>query len=221
MKKVELCIFDMDGLLLDTEKQMWSISQVKAAREQGYDRDPKFFAAVMGGGVENATRILKQLLDGPIDTDLYWSRVAYYNQQFIDSNKKFLMPGVMELLTFLKENGIEMAVATSTEAKVTIPLLKRHEIFDFFSYIKTGDTVKNGKPNPEIYLDVFNHYNYPKENIFIFEDSHNGAQAAVSSGMNLILVPDFALVTDQDRKDAFRVLDKIIQMIDVVKELNN
>ena len=221
MKKVELCIFDVDGLLLDTEKQMWAFNESKAAKELGYDIEIEDFADCMGGSRENNTKKILSKYGDDFPAKLFWEKVEHDNDLFIKQDRKYLMPGAYELLEFLKANNITCAVATSTVSERSIPILKKQEVFDYFDFCVFGDQIENGKPAPDIYLKVYNHYDYPKENILIFEDSHFGSRAAISSGMNLVLVPDIAVLEEQDKEEAFAVVPSLFEVIDLIKKINH
>ena len=83
-----------------------------------------------------------------------------------------------------------------------------------------GDEIENGKPAPDIYLECFHKFNVDKSEVLIFEDGQAGAEAAIASGMRLVLVPDLALLDDEVKSKAFKVISSLDKIIDVIKEEN-
>ncbi|MBQ1509017.1 MAG: HAD-IA family hydrolase, partial [Erysipelotrichaceae bacterium] len=137
-----------------------------------------------------------------------------YNQKQILSEGVPKRPGTDELLAYLKEKGITMAVATSTHRDNALIMLEKAGIGDYFDLVVCGDDVSRSKPNPDIYLKVAEAYPYEKEDMVIFEDAHNGARAAINAGIPLILVPDIAKVTEEDKKEAYLVINSLEEAID-------
>lgn len=220
MQKIELCIFDMDGLLLDTERCLWTVNEAKVLKEMGQEVDEKMLTDVMGGSQEIFKNTILKRYGQDFDYDGFRNKVDVYNREMIQNEKIPVMKGTLELLNYLKSANIEMAVCTSTKSSQAISCLKNAEILDYFDYVVCGDNVKNAKPDPEIYLKPFEHFNINKENAVVFEDAHNGALAAYRAGLQVMLVPDLALLTDEDKEKAFAVLNDLSEAIDIIKNNN-
>ena len=112
------------------------------------------------------------------------------------------------------------AVATSTRGEVVQKCLKGAGIADYFDYMISGDMVEKTKPNPEIFLKPIEHFSIPKNEALVFEDSHNGAQAAINGKLRYILVKDLAFLTEEDMENAEMVTDVISKAIPFIKEEN-
>ena len=110
---------------------------------------------------------------------------AYERQKGIPRKK-----GLLELLELLKSREIPMAVATSTHQEHSIPELKKQGIFSYFSAVITGDMVKRGKPDPEIYRTACEQLRILPEETLALEDSYNGIRSAAGAGLKVIMVPD-------------------------------
>ena len=106
-----------------------------------------------------------------------------------------------------------MAVATSTHRENAVKMLEKAGIRDYFETVVCGDDVSRSKPNPDIYLKVCGSYPFDKYDMVIFEDAHNGARAAINAGIPLILVPDIARVTEEDKKEAYLVINSLEKAI--------
>lgn len=219
MEKIKLVIFDMDGLLIDSEAGMWVVNEEKVLNEFGYEFSLEFAKSLMGASLEVSCNRLKEHYGSDFDTDKFYKRVYELNNKMIENNEIKLMKGSIELLEFLKNANISMCIATSTRKEIAIPILKNLDILKYFDYVVTGDEVNNGKPAPDIYLKALHNIN--KEEALIFEDAHNGARAAINAGINVILVPGIALLTDEDKKQAYKIIDSLDLAIDIIKIINN
>lgn len=216
----KLIMFDMDGLLIDSEKHMWLKNGMKAAEYYGYKPDPEYYKSLMGMAKNIYYEKLVAYYGDSFPVPKISKKVDELNDATIKNNEIPLMKGVEELLHFLKENDIKMTVVTSSPIPMAKKILNNLEVLDYFDSIHSGTEVKRGKPYPDIYLKVLNDYGYKKEETIIFEDSHNGARAAIAADIKLILVPNVAYVSSEDKKEAYKVIKTIDQGIDIIKELN-
>ncbi len=214
MKKIKLAIFDMDGLLIDTERQMWLRNEQIVLKEMGYEPDMDMLRGIMGMTFEEEEKVFKGFYGEDFDPGYYFPHLVAYNQKQVLSEGVPKRPGTDELLEYLKEKGITMAVATSTHRDNALIMLEKAGIGDYFDLVVCGDDVSRSKPNPDIYLKVAEAYPYGKEDMVIFEDAHNGARAAINAGIPLILVPDIAKVTEEDKKEAYLVINSLEEVID-------
>ena len=217
---VKLCVFDMDGLLLDTERLLYLQSALIVSREMNYPMDEEFLCSQMGANwpLYKSNIIKKMGKDFPIEEylDRLWERIDH----IIENEKIPFRPGAKEILDYCKQNNIKMVIATSTPAEKSLKCLENAEIKDYFEHIITGDMVEKGKPDPEIFLKAISYYPYDKSEIFVLEDGHNGTLAATSAGLRLILVEDIAYVTDEDRNNAELHTDSLFKAIDYLRSIN-
>ncbi|MDD6497392.1 MAG: HAD family phosphatase [Solobacterium sp.] len=213
MKK-KICIFDMDGLLIDSEKGMWFRNEEIALRELGYEYDNPFFRTLMGRPFIACKDELYGRYGNDFPLESFLSRIYELNEEQILNNGIELMPGVKEILAYLKNKNIECVVGTSTQKHLALKMLENLGILDYFSEVHSGTEVNNPKPAPDIFLLCLKDYK-PQE-AFVFEDSHNGIRAAVNAGIDVIVVEDAAPLTEEDYSDAYKVLHQIDEAIELI-----
>ena len=216
---IKLCIFDMDGLLIDSERHMWTKSMAIASLEQGHIMTDEFHKSFMGLNLDDVASRIKEEFGNDFDTDLFFKRCLEINNEIM-KNGIPLMKGAKQLLDFLHSQNIKTCIGTTTARLGTTTLLKANRMFDDFDDIVCGDEIENGKPAPDIYLECFKKFNVDKSEVLIFEDGNAGAHAALASGMRLVLVPDLAYLDDEVKTKAFAIIEDLSKIIDIIKEEN-
>lgn len=178
-------IFDMDGLMLDTEPIYWASTQ-QAALELGYSFDHEMRAAFIGRSIPAWRDTLMQTFG--TNYPQFRSRRRQLWEQHIREIGVPQKAGLSELLHQLEEAGIPKAVATSTSRPDAMLCLGR--LTDRFNAIVTGDEVERSKPAPDIFVLAAQRLGLPPQHCLALEDSEAGALAALAAGMSVILVPD-------------------------------
>lgn len=208
MRTPHALIFDMDGLLLDTElhyKRSWT----QAAKEMGFDLTDELYLQLIGITVADAEEVLAKEFGEEFDKAKFHDRAAFLYEELHKKEGLPLKPGVRELLIWAKENNIPCAVGTSTVQREAIARLKHHQIYDYFVVVIGGDMVKRGKPNPDIFLMAQGELNLTADNCLILEDAHSGLLAARAGGMRSCLVPDLLPACDDSRRIAEGVFESL------------
>ena len=201
MRTPHALIFDMDGLLLDTEmhyKRSWT----ETAREMGFDLTDVLYLKLIGITVADAEDVLAKEFGSGFAKDKFHTRAAFLYEELHKKEGIPMKPGVRELLQWAKDNNIPCAVGTSTVTAEAIERLKHHQIFDFFVVVIGGDMVERGKPNPDIFLKAQGELKLSADNCLILEDAHSGLVAAKTGGMRSCLVPDLLPASDESRSIA-------------------
>lgn len=215
--KITHCIFDMDGLLLDTEV-FYTVAQDKVFedfKECGYqERKQELKGMMMGRKSQDAARlVLRELgLEDEMTPDEFLERRAKILRGLLPQAK--LLPGALRLLEHLRDSGVPCALATSSNRSHFLLKTQNHaELFSScFSHQLCGDDVVNGKPHPEIFLKARDAFGEPKpagsEACLVFEDSPLGIQGAVAGGFRSVHVPDreMAAVVGEPEKPADQTL---------------
>lgn len=208
-------IFDMDGVLFDTER-MCLDSWKPIAEKYNISNFDEVFARCIGTN-ESATRQICLDYYGPdFPYDEYAREAGLIFHQMIDENGPVLKPGVKELLEFLKTQNYKIGLASSTKKASVEKYLKQAGIREYFQVLATGDMIVHSKPDPEIYLLACEKLGVKPENAYAVEDSFNGVRAGVSAGIKTFMVPDMKEPDDEIRGLCFMVCRDLLVVIDML-----
>ena len=205
--RIEACIFDMDGLLLDTERLAYEAFLATCEHLSLGDLS-EVFKACLGTNLVLGRSILAKELAGLIEVEVF---IEEWRQRELEimSVPLPVKEGALDLLTELKEQSIPLAVATSSLTEKAHKKLSDAGLIDFFSVLVGGDQVSNSKPDPEIYLMAADRLQVQPENCMAFEDSDNGVKSAVGAGMTVIQVPDLVEPSHDVLKLGHRVMGSL------------
>jgi HAD superfamily hydrolase (TIGR01509 family) len=185
----DAAIFDMDGLLIDSERTIMR-AWVESAHAFGISLQPDAYASVVGRAEPESTQILTSLLGG---TDAFLA-VRSRAADFLSREKRdpvfALKTGARELLALLQSMEVRCAVASSSSATEIRHRLGAVDVLPHFGAIAGGDEVPRGKPDPAVYRLAAERLGVPASACLAFEDSENGARAALAAGAQVVLVPD-------------------------------
>lgn len=188
MKHFNAVIFDMDGLLLDSETLALSAFEATCARFELGDLS-HLFRQLIGTNQTLGRELLREGLAGIMDDEVF---SAAWQEAYLKLTAKPvpLMPGVRAFLQHTTDLAIPMAVATSTATEKAEAKLTNTGIRDYFRFIVGGDQVTQSKPAPDIYLKAASALAVEPHNCLALEDSANGVKAAVAAGMTVVQIPD-------------------------------
>jgi HAD superfamily hydrolase (TIGR01509 family) len=181
-------IFDMDGLLLDSERVIMH-AWVASAREERLVLSELDFLLVVGCGAEESAARLSSLLGGHESFQLVRerARAKLAGQPGVVFPLK---PGALQLLALLRQRGVPCAVASSTYVGEVRCRLAKVGVLDYFQAVAGGDEVSRSKPEPDVYLLAAERLGVPPARCLAFEDSDHGAKAAQQAGLRVVVVPD-------------------------------
>ena len=198
LKDTKLAIFDMDGLLIESERliaEHW----MKLAERDGLDRD-KVWAACLGSlGVtpEKVREVAQYYLGADFPYDAYQTEVEENIRKELNGGPMPVKKGAFEMLEYLKQAGIPAVVASSNPKHVVKELLGGNGLLPYFTEVFGGDAVTRSKPNPDLFLYAASSMDADPANCLVFEDSFNGIRAAHAAGMMSIMVPDLLQPTEE------------------------
>jgi HAD superfamily hydrolase (TIGR01509 family) len=191
-------IFDMDGLMLDTER-MVMITCRRAAADFGYMISDEIYLQVIGRTVEDTCRIFCGALGEAFPFDEVRKRRLEYTEEYICHSGLPKKPGLIEVLDSLQSCSVPKAVATSTGREEACNRLRTAELFHYFDVLVGGDEVVHGKPAPDLFLLAADCLKTPPTECIVLEDSEAGIRAARAAGMTSILIPDLKDPSDEVR----------------------
>ena len=188
--KLKLVIFDMDGLMLDTEivhYQTWLVH----SKEYGFDYDIKKRLKFTGMTDEAVVvELSKEMGSRELALEMREKILKSREEYFSDYKGSLVKDGLIELIDYLDKKRVKKAIASSSGRDRLEFLLEKEGLLNRFDSITTREDVKYGKPSPDIFLKSRGHYDYTKDECLILEDSENGYLAAKSSGIPYMIVPD-------------------------------
>jgi HAD hydrolase, family IA, variant 3 len=208
-------IFDMDGLLFDTEtvyQRGWTI----IADEFGVERKPGLGKACCGTCGDLTLRLVNEF-HPTVDAEAYVRRVIEYVHDEAAKNLP-VMEGAREILQYFHEHGVRIATASSsTVAQIEANLIKS-DLRDYFDAVVGGDLVANGKPAPDIFLLAAERIDVPPVDCYVFEDGYNGLRGAATAGCAPVMIPDTMLPTDEMRTICTGVYPSLSAALDAIRQ---
>jgi len=180
-------IFDMDGLLLDSEP-VYRMAWKRAGAELGCPIDDELYKTFVGRGSKKAEQLLAEHFGEALPLKEFDARWNRYFAERLEREPIAPKPGAIELLDFLDLSGIPTALATSSSRSMADRCLG--DLAARFAVITTGDEVRDPKPDPRLFVLTSERLGVEPEHCLVLEDSDAGVRAARNAGMPVILVPD-------------------------------
>ncbi|HZH14495.1 MAG TPA: HAD family phosphatase [Archangium sp.] len=194
-REVKAVVFDMDGLLVDTETVVFEAMKLTAQRS-GRELPFEVFVRMVGLSHVQSNLIVREHFGDGFDLELWREGVR---EHFLDIAQAgiCLKAGVLELLDELDARGLPRAIATSSGREAVEHSLGPHGLLPRFHAFITRDVQVNHKPHPEPFLKAAAALGIAPEDCLALEDSHNGVRAASSAGMMTVMVPDLLAPTEE------------------------
>lgn len=213
---IKLVIFDVDGLLLNTEfvwDTVWKNVADKYNEPRFYDLH-KYAVGITGKETEDL--ITNNLPD--VENPLKMLQEARNIGVQLLKTEVNVMPGAVELLDYLKARNFSLAVATTTPRNLTMERLKQTGLIDYFQVIVCGDEVKRRKPDPEIYTTVLMKMHCAAEDAIVFEDTGYGITAAFNANIRPVMVPSVRQPNDDEKAMCFDIIDNLSKGIEIIEK---
>lgn len=196
MKKLKAVVFDMDGVLFDTErlcKESWNI----IAGKQHLEKIDEVLEKCIGVNKQSTIRIMKEAYGEDFPVLEFMEACSRMEREKIKEEGIPIKQGAKEILAFLKEERCRIGLASSTRKSRILENLEMSGLKDYFQVIVGGDMVKHGKPDPEIYLCACKELSVLPKEAYAVEDSFNGIRSAYRAGMMPVMVPDLIAPTEE------------------------
>lgn len=187
-------IFDMDGLLLDTER-LYEKAWRNAAKAFGQEHSKEFHRNVCGTNGEKMLQVIAKYY--PKVDNVEFMHYCLNNFQEMIQEDVPEKAGMRQILNYFQENGVKMAVASSSAPEVIASNLGRLDVLKYFTAVVSGHQVAKGKPAPDIFLLAAQKLELAPKDCYVFEDSGNGIRAGAAAGCRTIMIPDLIPPTEE------------------------
>jgi HAD superfamily hydrolase (TIGR01509 family) len=213
-RAVRAVVFDMDGLLVDTEVVSREV-MTQAALALGHELPDDVFSRMVGLNFATSRAILVEHYGEDFDVDGFWAESTRRYHAALDVGVA-LKTGVVELLDFLDLHRVPRAIATSSPHHDVERNLGRHGLKPRFDAIIARGDYARGKPEPDPFLKAAEALGVEPRHCLALEDSHNGIRAAHAAGMMAVMVPDLLEATDEIRALCARVIESLHEVQDLI-----
>ena len=214
--KIKGIISDMDGVILDTEKlyvRFWR----EAASFYGFPMTLEHALGIRSLSGTLAEEKLQGWFGKEFDYNAVRQKRIELMDEFVSQNGVEPKPGAKALLSYIKDNGYALALATATPVDRAGRYLKSVELYSFFDQIVSAREVKRGKPAPDIYLCAAKRLGLDPKECIALEDSQNGIRSAFAAGCKTIMVPDLDQPTEEIMPLLFGVANGLEDVINIGK----
>lgn len=212
-------IFDMDGVILDTERlvlQCWNslapqygISDLADLKE--------IFLSTVGTTRKYTNQVLHMHYGADFPAEQFDKHVSCLFHSIADTQGIPIKPGAAELLQWASEHDFHIGLASSTRQQTVENELKQAGLHPYFDYILGGDRIARSKPFPDIYLAACHDMGVEPADAFAIEDSYNGVRAAAHAGMQPIMIPDTLPPTQEMYQLCFNVFPNLFALTTYLK----
>ena len=216
---IKTVIFDMDGLMFDTERlnnEAW----IAAAQKMGKTIQKEMLDSMKGVNRVECDKIMRSWLGEDLNLDYMRTLKQKYTEQYLKDNGVPVKKGLRELLSYLKTHSYTVVLSTSTSENEALRLLKMADVEKYFDHLVFGNMVEKSKPEPDIFLEAVRRAYTKPENCLVLEDSPNGVRAAHAAGCHVVMVPDMVPATEELRTMTDDVVESLEDVEEMMKAMN-
>ena len=214
---INTIIFDLDGLLIDSERIWYKVwNDFLGLYGHSFTLE-EYVQNYSGKIVPDIVELLASHYHLPVGREDGADIVNDIETSYVEKGVP-LMDGAKELLDFLKENHYKMVIGTSSRKERALKVLKKVEILEYFDDLVVGYDVKRGKPFPDTFLEAARRVNAKPEECLVLEDSENGIMAAYAGNITVICIPDMKQPTKENADKTAAIYNSLREVIDYLKE---
>ena len=218
--EIKAVLFDMDGLMIDTES-LSTEAFINSAKAQGYNMTKEETLKVLGFTKASIYQFWIDYFQG---TNVDGKKLVDDHYEYIENVLYTVgpekMPYVEELLKYLRENNYKIAVASSSDTADIKNNLEKTKLEKYIDEIASGAEVENGKPAPDVFLLAAKRLGVDPKDCLILEDSKAGIKAGKASGAMVFMVPDMYTVDKECEDTADRILTNLGEVIEILEGKN-
>ena len=215
-EKVQAVIFDMDGVIFDSERLVIECWQVIAEKHNIPDI-VEICMRVQGNNRQETGKRFREKYGNDFPYDTYKKEVTALFRERYGEGRLPLKPGVVKILEELKRNNIPLALASSTRSDIVKLEMEEANLLPYFDAVLGGDMVPRSKPEPDIFLAAAAALEADPTCCYVLEDSHNGIRAAYRAGMHPVMVPDMQQPTEEIRGKAEVVVENLLAALEYLQ----
>ena len=216
-EQVQAVIFDMDGVIFDSERLVIECWQVVAARHNIPDI-VEICMRVQGNNREETGRRFREKYGNAFPYEVYKKEVSALFRHLYGEGRLPLKPGVVEILQELKHKRMPLALASSTRTDIVKQELQDAHLLRYFDAVLGGDVAPRSKPEPDIFLAAAAALQVEPKYCYVLEDSYNGIRAAFRAGMHPVMVPDMQQPTEEIRKLAEVIAENLLTALEYLRK---
>ncbi len=217
---IKAVLFDMDGLIFDTERVADGAAR-KAGRDVGIVLTDDVLQCLYGANYKSGEMVMKKNYGEDFDYVEYKRIMRIYMEEVLESKDGLrFMPGAKELILWLQQTDYKKAIASSSSVETIKKFLSMVGLSDCFDVIIGGDMVTNSKPAPEIFEKAAAAVGVPTENCLVLEDSYNGVRSGSSAGCVVGMVPDLVTPTEEIEKLCFAIFSSLNDVQEFIGKYN-
>lgn len=213
-------VFDMDGVLFDTEVLCMK-SWMAVAEANGLPGMEEIFPKCIGCNANDSKRFVLEAYGEDFDYAGFREQASVWFWDHIKKNGLPVKPGVKQLLEWLKGEGWTIGLASSTRRTSVLHHLEQAGLREYFSAVITGDMVEHSKPQPDIYLLACRELGAEPSQVYAIEDSPNGIRSAHGAGMRPLMVPDMVAPDEEMRALSAGIFKDLTEVLDFFRETEN
>lgn len=213
MEQLKLVIFDMDGLLFDTEWPSY-LALKEVMEKEGYEFLLEHYKQLIGLTHDHSTLVMQKLYG----SDFQYNNEAYRKRfnEILDTDGLMIKSGAEQLLDWLDRKGLKKCIASSSSRETIGRYLKKAGLESRFDLYVSGQEVPFGKPHPDIFLEACKRANEAPESAIVLEDSLNGLKAAHAANIPCIVVPDLIEPNEEFTEKAFSIVSDLEEVINII-----
>lgn len=211
MTEKKAVIFDMDGVIFDSERLVLE-GWIEIGKKYGIPDIEKVFPKCIGVNAVATKQIFLDYYGEDFPYDTYREETSRRFHEKYDNGRLPMKPGIKELLQYLRENGYRIGLASSTRQEVVRQELADAGILPYFETLTCGDMVKRSKPEPDIFLKAAETLGLEPQECIVIEDSYNGIRAASRACMFPIMVPDMIAPDGEMKQLAGVIFDNLYEV---------
>ena len=215
---IKAIIFDMDGLMIDSERVTFECYQERL-KDMNLTMDEEFYKTLLGKPIKGIYQRFYDVYGNDFPVENVIQDVHQLMAERFETEGVPVKKGLVELLHYLKDNNYKTIVATSSNRDRVDKILAQAKITEFFDDSICGDEVTKGKPNPEVFLKSCQKLGVNVDEAIVLEDSEAGIQASYDANIKVICIPDMKYPEKQYEEKTFKILKDVTEVTAYLKSL--